>query len=341
MPGTDTTSPNPAGARAGRVLITGGAGFIGSHLVESLLASGDRVTVIDDLSTGREQNLPAEHPRLRFIRADLAHALDSLGELERFDEVYHLAAAVGVKRVMDRPIESIETNVLQTSAVLRFASEHGTGERGARTLIASSSEVYGKADKSPFSEDDDVVYGPTSVIRWSYACSKAIDEHLTIAHHRRRGLPAVIARFFNTVGPRQVGEYGMVLPRFVGAALLGEPLVVHGDGTQSRCFADVRDVAGALPKLLRTDGCIGGVFNLGADEPITIKALAELVVSTLESSSTIELAPYSDVYPEGFEDLRQRRPDLSRIKNAIGYAPAIGLKQTIRDLAASMREARS
>lgn len=316
-----------------RALVTGGAGFIGSHLVDHLLATGSAVTVIDDLSTGRRDNLPPEHPRLRFIEADLEHALRAFGPGERFDEIYHLAAAVGVKRVMDDPVGSIEINVGQTAALLRYALDHGTRHAMPRTLIASSSEVYGKSDKQPFSEDDDVLYGPTTVTRWSYACSKAIDEFLALAHADRSGLPCVVARFFNTVGPRQVGRYGMVLPRFVDAAIRGEPLEVHGDGEQSRCFADVRDVTLALPALLRDPACHGRVFNVGSDVPITIADLARRVIETLSSRSDLTRVPYDRVYPSGFEDLRQRRPDLTRIRTAIGYEPKIRLEDTIRDLA--------
>jgi UDP-glucose 4-epimerase len=324
-------------------LVTGGAGFIGSHLVETLLARGDAVTVIDNLSTGRRSNLPA-HPHLRFIEADLDDALSALGRGEVFDEIYHLAAAVGVKLVIAEPIRSIETNVEQTAALLRFAADparrRGGGARGVPTLIASSSEVYGKAAKSPFAEDDDVVYGPTTVGRWSYACSKAIDEYLALAYHARHGLPAVIARFFNTVGPRQVGDYGMVLPRFVEAALAGRPLPVYGDGSASRCFCDVRDVASALPRMLAAPACHGRVFNLGSDRPITIAGLADTVVKVLASASTRKFLPYSEAFPAGFEDLRQRQPDLSRIRSAIDFHPRYTLEQTIRDVAGWLRDSK-
>ena len=331
------TSP-PTSPR--QVLVTGGAGFIGSHLVELLLDRGDAVTVVDNLSTGRRANLPAQHAGLRFIEADLSDALEAFGPGERFDEIYHLAAAVGVAKVMADPIGSIETNVGQTSALLRFAAAHGRGPTGAPTLIASSSEVYGKAAKSPFSEDDDVVYGPTTVTRWSYAGSKALDEYLALAWHERRELPTVVVRFFNTVGPRQVGEYGMVLPRFVEAALAGQELLIHGDGGQSRCFADVRDVVTALPSLLASDACRGRVFNLGSDRSLTISELADVVISTLSSRSVKRHIAYSEVYPSGFEDLRQRKPDLSRVKSAIGYQPKHTLEQTIREIARQMASLR-
>jgi UDP-glucose 4-epimerase len=334
---TSTAPSSPPTASRRRVLVTGGAGFIGSHLVDRLLERGDSVTVIDNLSTGRRPNLPVAHERLRFIEAELSEALAALGKGERFDEVYHLAAAVGVRLVIDEPIASIETNVVQTMALLRFALAHGPDARPAPTLIASSSEVYGKAEKQPFSEDDDVVYGPTTKARWSYACSKALDEYLALAHHQRHDLPVVIARFFNTVGPRQVGSYGMVLPNFVRAALEGRDLEVHGDGRQSRCFCDVRDVVGVLPRLVADRACHGRVFNVGSDRVLTIAELAEAVVRTLGSPSRLRLVPYDRAFSAGFEDLRKRQPDLTRLRSAIGFEPRVSLEQTIRDIAADMR----
>jgi UDP-glucose 4-epimerase len=319
-------------------LVTGGAGFIGSHLVERLLHLGRRVTVIDNLSTGRRENLPVNE-RLAFEHADLADAAPQIGEhgrLGAFDEIYHLAAAVGVKLIMDDPVGAIETNVGLTARLLETAARAGPGGTPAPTLIASSSEVYGKGAQAVFSEDDDAVYGPTTVTRWSYAASKALDEHLALAYHARRGLPTVIVRFFNTVGPRQVGEYGMVLPRFIAAALAGEPLTVYGDGAQSRCFGDVRDAVRALPALLGTPSCWGRVFNLGSDRPVTIRELAEMVLRVTGSRSAIVNVPYESAYPAGFEDLRRRRPDLARIRGAIGYDPAVPLEQTVADIAATM-----
>jgi UDP-glucose 4-epimerase len=322
-----------------RSLVTGGAGFIGSHLCDALIALGDHVTVVDDLSTGRLANLAAHEgsTHLRFIRSDLAEALGGVLARESFDRVYHLAAAVGVKRIVERPIESIETNILQTSALLAWAAGHAS--RGAAlppTLIASSSEVYGKGVRTPFRETDDCLYGPTTALRWSYACSKAMDEYLALAHHQRSGLPVVIARFFNTVGPRQVGDYGMVLPNFVAAVRRGEAPSVFGDGTQSRCFCDARDIAPALPRLLDAPGCHGRIFNLGSDQPITMLELARVVARVLESSLSPRLVPYDEAYGPGFEDLHQRRPDLTRIREAIGFRTTITLEQTIRDLASSM-----
>ncbi len=336
------TATDPARVQANparRVLVSGGAGFIGSHLVERLLARGDVVTVVDNLSTGRRTNLPAMHERLRFVEADLKDALAAFGRGEVFDEIYHLAAAVGVKLIMADPIRSIETNIEQTSALLRFAAAHAPAGRAVPTLIASSSEVYGKSTRSPFSEEDDVVYGPTTMSRWSYACSKAVDEYLALAYHAQHRLPVVVARFFNTVGPRQVGEYGMVLPRFVKAAKEGRPLEVFGDGSQSRCFCDVRDVVEVLPRLMAAPGCHGRVFNIGADQPITIADLADRVIRTLGSRSTKRLIPYSEAYTRGFEDLGQRRPDLARVRGAVGFSPRIALEQTILDVAASLSSA--
>ncbi|MCC6661363.1 MAG: GDP-mannose 4,6-dehydratase [Phycisphaerales bacterium] len=319
---------------ARRVLVTGGAGFIGSHLTDLLLARGDHVTVIDDLSTGRRANLPASHPRLDFRHEDLGRALGALPRGVAFDQVYHLAAAVGVRLVMDEPVRSIETNIEQTAALLRHIAASP-----CPTLIASSSEVYGKSAKSPFQEDDDAVYGPTVVGRWSYACSKAVDEYLGLAYHRMHAVPVVIARFFNTVGPRQVGDYGMVLPRFVTAALAGRDLTIHGDGRQSRCFCDVRDVVNVLPAMLDTAACRGHVVNVGSDVPITIADLASLVIRVLGSRSGTRAIPYSEAYPTGFEDLARRQPDLTRLRAAVGFKPSIPLERTILDLAAAIQEA--
>lgn len=316
-----------------RTLVTGGAGFIGSHLVEQLLARGDDVTVIDDLSTGRAANLSTANTHapahLRFIEADLSRALEALTGRERFDEIYHLAAAVGVAKVLDNPIQCVETNVGQTAAVLRFALDHARNAPAA-VLIASSSEVYGKSDRVPFAEDDDCVYGPTTAWRWSYAASKAIDEYLALAYHRQHAMRAVVARLFNTVGPRQVGDYGMVLPRFIHAALRDEPLIVFGDGSQTRCFCDVRDVAPALIDLLATPDAAGRVFNVGSDKPISILELARRVIAVLGSHSEIRRMPYDEVYSEGFEDPRRREPSLARIRLAIGFEPRTSLDETIR-----------
>lgn len=336
--------------RRRRVLVTGGAGFIGSHLVDRLLVEGSRVTVIDNLSTGRLENLPEGAADglvdgLEIQIADLRQALPALAEREPFDEIHHLAAAVGVERIIERPIESIETNILDTAALLAFASDYANrGAPAPPTLIASSSEVYGKGVKSPFAEDDDCLYGPTTAPRWNYACSKAIDEQLALAHHARHDLPVVIARFFNTVGPRQLGDYGMVLPRFVGCVLEGQSPRVFGDGSQSRCFCDVRDIAPACIRLVRSAECHGRVFNLGSDRSITILDLAHLVIETLAPGERDRLAPsltpYDKAYAPGFEDLMRRVPDLTRVRQAIGFEPTIDLATTIRDLAAAMNPAR-
>jgi UDP-glucose 4-epimerase len=318
------------------VLVTGGAGFIGSHLVEHLVARGDQVVVIDDLSTGRRDNLAGvDAARLRFIEGSVAEGVERLDPAE-VDEIYHLAAAVGVRLVIAEPIGTIETNVLQTSAVLDFAAAAGTP-----ILVASTSEVYGKSSAMPFAEDGDVVYGPPTEPRWAYACSKAIDEFLALAHHRTNAVPAVVVRFFNIVGPRQVGDYGMVLPRFVESALAGRPIEVYGDGAQTRCFCDVRDVVGVLPKMLADPRCAGGVFNVGSDVPIEISELAELVKRTLKSRSPIVRVPYEQAFGSGFDDLRHRRPDLTRLRRVTGFAPRVPLEQTILDLAGAMRSAGS
>lgn len=336
---TSARDAGPTGSGVvARSLVTGGSGLIGSHLVELLLARGDEVTVIDNLSTGRRSNLPTAHARLRFIEADLSRAIDAFGKGERFDEVYHLAAAVGVRLVVDDPIRCIETNVIETSNLLRFATAHGPEGGGARTLIASSSEVYGKSEKLPFAEDDDVVYGPTSRSRWSYACTKAIDEYLALAYHSKHGLPVIVTRFFNTVGPRQVGEYGMVLPNFVASAMKNEDVVVYGDGRQTRCFCDVRDVAEVLPRLLAQQECVGRVFNIGSDESISIADLAQMVIRVTGSGSRIRYIPYDEAYAAGFEDLKRRVPDLTRVRSAVGFERRRSLADTIRDCAAWMRE---
>ena len=318
------------------VLVTGGAGFIGSHLVEHLVASGAHVTVVDDLSTGSLSNLAGATAdaggTLEFIHSDLAGWIESLDSSVRFDRIIHLAAAVGVRLVVDDPIRTIETNIYQTSAVLRLALRHLTP-----LLLASTSEVYGKGVKSPFSEEDDMTYGPTSRSRWSYACSKAIDEYLALANHKDNGLPVTVVRFFNTVGPRQVGKYGMVLPRFIERALKGEPLEVYGDGLQSRCFIDVRDVVPVLSGLLDNPKCQGRIFNVGNDHSISILELANLVKEVLDSGSEIRIVPYEEAYTEGFEDLKVRVPDLTRIRSEMTFEPVTRLETTIRDISTTIK----
>lgn len=328
------TTRRPAGPR--RVLVTGGAGFIGSHLVERLLGCpGLDLTVVDDLSTGLASNLSPVADRVTLIESDLTAALPLLAEAEPFDRVYHLAAAVGVDLVLSDPVRAIEVNVESTAALLRHLAAHGAPP----TLIASSSEVYGKPGTSVFSEADDALYGPTTITRWSYAHAKALDEHLALAYHGTRGLPTVVARFFNTIGPRQRGQYGMVVPRFVQAAIEGRPLRVFGDGRQTRCFCDVRDVVPTLPRLLDDPRCHGRVYNIGSDRDISILELAEMVLRTVGTPGGpgVTLVPYADAYPGGFEDLRHRRPDLTRVREAIGFEPSITLERSIADIAHTIR----
>lgn len=325
-----------------QVLVTGGAGFIGTHLCRRLLGRGDTVTIVDNYSTGRPENvegLRAEFRRpgaLRAIEADVRDALPGLRSVE-FDEIYHLAATVGVRLVMKDPIKAAETNLECTTAVLRFGieSRHRQG-RSPSILLASSSEVYGKSCRLPYSEDDDSVFGPTRVARWSYAQCKALNEHMGLAYHHQYGLAVVIARLFNTVGPGQVGEYGMVLPRFVRAALAGRPLAVHGDGRQVRCFCDARDVTRAMLALVGDSECHGRVFNVGTDRAISIADLADLVIRLTGSLSIKQFVPYESVFGQGFEDPRERRPHLARIRAAIGFEPRWTLEETIIEIAAAM-----
>lgn len=323
-------------------LVTGAAGFIGSHLIDSLLASGARVLGLDNLSTGRLQNI-AHHladPRFTFARASVTDAsvLDRL--VSQADVVVHLAAAVGVELVVEQPTHTIETNVLGTEAVLRAALRHGP-----RVLLASTSEVYGKGSRIPFSEEDDVVLGPTSKNRWGYAASKMVDEFLGLAYHQEHGLPVVPFRLFNTAGPRQSGRYGMVVPRFVGQALRGEPLTIYGDGSQSRCFCDVADATRAIVGLAAHPAAPGRVYNIGSSEEVTIRELAERVRAIVESSSEIRFIPYEEAYATGFEDMQRRVPDTTRIQQLIGWQPRIaldGLLVRVRDhLRAEMAEARA
>ncbi|GIL14518.1 MAG: UDP-glucose 4-epimerase [Chloroflexota bacterium] len=316
-------------------LITGGAGFIGSHLADRLLAAGQQVTIIDDLSTGRFENVAhlEGHPGFHYAIEDIRniHVLDRL--VSECDVIYHLAAAVGVEKIISQPIATIEVNVGGTEVVLKTARRYRK-----KVLIASTSEIYGKGARFPFSEEDDRLMGPTTRSRWSYAASKAIDEFLALAYHKEVGLPVVIMRFFNTVGPRQTGQYGMVLPRFVRWALADEPIRVYGDGQQTRCFCNVRDVVAAVHALAEAPQAIGQVFNIGSQEEISILALAERIRTRAGSRSDIQFVPYDDAYEAGFEDFRRRVPGLDKIRAAIEWQPAITLDQTIDEIVTYYRE---
>lgn len=307
-------------------IVTGGAGFIGSHLVERLLADGAKVVVIDDLSTGSLDNLraAAADPRLT-VRATKVTACKDLDALvETATAVYHLAAAVGVEMAVNQPRRTIETNLDETVAVLRAASACKVP-----VLLTSSSEVYGKSQKDVFDEADDLLIGPPHLARWSYACSKLMDEFLALAYAREYGLPVVITRLFNTVGPRQSGSYGMVLPRFITAARESRPLEVYGDGEQSRCFCHVADTVEALVRLERTEAARGGVFNIGGSEEVTIRQLAKTVIRLLDSPSELKLIPYAAAYAPGFEDMRRRRPALDKLQRVTGFRPATSLEEII------------
>jgi nucleoside-diphosphate-sugar epimerase len=312
-------------------LVTGGAGFIGSHLVEALLAHGRRVVVLDDLSTGSRANLERvrDNPNLHFVQGSINNEKHLNELLDEADEVYHLAAVVGVRRVLADPEGTVATNVEPVEAILRRLSV-----RPKPLFLASTSEIYGKNPKSPLAEEDDLVFGATTRSRWVYACSKAIDEYLALAQHRRNGLPVVIGRFFNVAGPRQVGNYGMVLPRFVDQARKDGPLLVHDDGQQVRCFAHVADVVDAIVKLMACPAANGRVFNLGSDTPLTIRELAEAVVRLVNPAAAIEHVSYEKAFPAGFEDIRHRVPDLTRVQQTIDYRPRYGLEDIIRDVLA-------
>jgi UDP-glucose 4-epimerase len=310
-----------------KALITGGAGFVGSHLAEALLARGDEVFVLDNLSTGSIENIEPLKPNPRFH-----YAIDSVTNepvcaelIDRVDVIFHLAAAVGVRLIVESPVNTIETNVHGTEMVLKLANK-----KKKKVLLASTSEVYGKSNDVPFHEEADLVLGPTSKGRWSYACSKAIDEFLALAYFKEKRLPVVIVRLFNTVGPRQTGRYGMVVPNFVKQALLGHPLTVFGDGTQRRCFTYVSDVVDALVRLADQEGAVGQVFNIGnSTEEITILDLAMRVKERTRSKSEIVLVPYAEAYEEGFEDMPRRVPDTSKLTALIGYEPQVHLDEIL------------
>ncbi len=312
-----------------RHLITGGAGFIGSHLSDLLLAQGHEVHVLDDLSTGRMENVAhlLSHPGFQATVGSVDdHAIVAQLTAET-DAVVHLAAAVGVRLIVERPVHAIETNVHCTEVVLRHADAHRKP-----VLIASTSEVYGKSDALPFREDGDLRMGATDKARWAYACSKAIDEFLAMAYWRERLLPITVVRLFNTVGPRQTGNYGMVLPRLVDQALAGEPLSVYGDGSQTRCFCHVSDVVQALAALLADERAHGNVFNVGATEEISILTLAQRIVRATGSTSDISLVPYDEAYGDGFEDMYRRVPDIDKVRKLTGWSPTRSLEDIIRDV---------
>ncbi len=310
-----------------RVIVTGGAGFIGSHLVERLLRDGKSVVIIDDLSTGNLSNLKAvqSDARLRVITSKVSECKELHEIVAGAESIYHLAAAVGVDLVMQSQIHTIQTNLHETEVMLKAASQSGVP-----LLLTSTSEVYGKSQKDTFSEEDDLLIGPPHLSRWSYACSKLMDEFLALAYAREKNLAVVIARLFNTVGPRQTGRYGMVLPRFIEAARKGEPLKVFGDGRQTRCFCFVHDTVEALVRLQNSPATHGQVFNVGNNEEVSIEGLAERIIAALKSNSKIERIPYSAAYAPGFEDMLRRKPRLEKLAGAIGFRPTTSLDQIIR-----------
>ncbi len=318
-----------------KILITGGAGFVGSHLADKLIGEGHEITVIDDLSTGRYSNVEHLEGEKNFrLIIDTVLNEKLMEELIReTDHVYHMASAVGVKLIMEHPVKTIETIFRGTDVVLGFCSRYRK-----RVLIPSTSEVYGKGATIPFKEEDDLLTGSTDKHRWAYACAKTLDEFLALAHWKETRLPVAVVRLFNTVGPRQTGQYGMVVPNFVKSALMDKPLYVHGDGTQSRCFGHVYDVVEGLTKVIETPECFGQVVNLGNSEEVTIKGLAEKAIEMTGSSSEIIYIPYSEAYGEGFEDMQRRVPSLEKAKRLIGYQPTRTLETIINDVAEQFRE---
>jgi len=316
------------------ILVTGGAGFIGSHLCRALLAKGEEVIVLDDLSTGTYDNLDGieDGKKLRLI-VDSVNNESIVNEcVKHCSMVYHLASAVGVRLIIDQPVHTIESIVGGTESVLKACSRYRRP-----FLLTSTSEVYGKGSKVPFSENDDTVMGATSIRRWSYACAKALDEFLAMAYWTESRLPGIVVRLFNTVGPRQTGQYGMVIPGFVKQALLGKPITVYGTGTQQRCFAHVHDVVGALTKLMETPAARGQVINIGNDKEVSIMELAQRVKIISGSSSEIKLVSYEEAYGEGFEDMKRRIPDLTKVKGLIGYQPTKSLDDIITDVIADQK----
>lgn len=310
-----------------RVLITGGAGFIGSHLAERLLKDGNEVVVVDNLSTGSVDNIEsfAGHGNFEFFEGDVRNTELMEGLIEKSDVIYHLAAAVGVQLIVDSPVHTIETNIGGTETVLDIANKYGK-----KILIASSSEVYGKSEAVPFREEDDLVLGSTSISRWAYACSKAIDEFLGLAFYQQYGLSVVIGRFFNTIGPRQTGQYGMVVPRFVQKALLNEPVSIYGTGRQTRCFCYVGDLVEAIIKLMACDKAAGKVYNIGTSEEISIEALADKIIEMTGSKSKKKFISYKAAYGRRIEDMMRRVPGLERIKETIEWEPRTNLTETLK-----------
>jgi UDP-glucose 4-epimerase len=310
-----------------RVLITGGAGFIGSHLADAYLQRGDEVFVIDDLSTGSVENIRhlKDHPRFQYTIENVHNQPVTAELVDQCDVIFHLAAAVGVKLIVESPVRTIETNVHGTEVILSLANK-----KKKKVLIASTSEVYGLSNEVPFREDGNLVMGATTKGRWSYACSKAIDEFLALAYWREKKLPTVVVRLFNTVGPRQTGQYGMVIPTFVKQALAGRPITVYGDGEQSRCFCYVGDVVGALMGLMDEPKAVGEVFNVGSNQEITIVELAKKVKELTASRSEISFIPYDEAYEEGFEDMPRRIPDISKVNRLVGFRPEMNLEGILR-----------
>ncbi len=317
-----------------KALITGGAGFIGSHLAERLLKDGQEVVVVDNLSTGSLKNIEGfkSNPKFDFVEGDILNAGLMEELVEQSEIVYHLAAAVGVKLIAEQPVHTIETNITGTEVVLDVVNKFGK-----KILIASSSEVYGKNEAVPFREDDDIVLGSTSVSRWSYACTKAIDEFLALAFYQQYGLNVVIGRFFNTIGPRQTGQYGMVVPRFVQRALKDEPVLIYGTGRQSRCFCFVDDVVDAIISLMNCDEAAGKVYNIGSTEEITIEAIADKIIEMTGSKSKKEFVSYEKAYGRPIEDMMRRVPSLERIKKMIGWEPKISLTEALQVIVESKR----
>lgn len=317
-----------------RVLVTGGAGFIGSHLCEALLERGDEVFVLDDLSTGRPENIAHlhDHAAFHFVAGSILNVSQLEPLVRKADVIFHLAAVVGVQNIIQLPVETIEINVVGTHNVLGRAARYGK-----LCVVASTSEVYGKSAKHPFTEDDDVVYGPTTRSRWSYACSKAVDEFLALAYHKAQNIPVIIARLFNTTGPRQTGRYGMVLPRFAEQALRGDPITVFGNGRQRRCFADVSDVVRALLLLVEHPAAVGHVFNVGNPEEISILALAKLVKKLASSESPIQLIAYEQAYQPGFEDMQRRVPNIGKLAKLVGFQPQVRLREIVTRVIESKR----